>query len=627
MAQKINIDVDRNIYPSTNPDYEYQANAKKLSVYFNRIGGDLGICVCQNPDPEYWSDVTQRTNTWAFLDLPEGANITIDGNEIIYDYGEISIRFDVLLDQLRRTIIVESLTGANIVDQYLSYAAIMGSKIVPAYQDNKNLYLYADGSVEMKIVTYKMRDSAQIQYMRPCHNCGNDHVCGSVSIGDTVCSGDHSNCPRGREPEYRPAESASELVTLIDGRLTLTVDSDWLKSSDRVYPVYINDDITSAVQSYTGYGYFAIDTVNLFDGSNSTFAGGGCDHNIRPGTDYIDIELDGEYNIESFDIRTYDICETAQTSTVELLYDNSGYQSFSPVCQVSADLVDNTEYLSNNVSGQSISTTKVRIAANQPSGARWQINWIKLYGTSVSAGTTLNVNSLSNSQNLDQVTLTQKHTLSANNLSNANSLDQVTLTQKHALIVNSLNHIQSLDQVTLDQKYLLSVNSLSHLQSLDQVTLTQKHLLSLNNLSHVQSLDEVTLLVGTLDQVQLLTDALIVSDLNHAQTLDQVQLLTDALIVSDLSHVQSLDQVTLIQNFTLDINNLSHNNVLSTVSLVTPVVGVTGSEEYFLTSVDLESLTDWEYPVKDAFLFFQDTISKLSKDVIDLQQQIKDLSS
>jgi len=278
---KIQIDVDRNIYPSQDPQFEYQANAKMLSVYFNQKketdkAWTLGIWVCANPDPKDWRS-HHKTDTYAFFDLAETDNYTVKDNIITYHYDDIDIQFEVLLDRVQRTIIVKSDQAVDNLADYLTYNALFNN-LSPKTIDSRQLGLDDGNNTGLYVQSMKMRDSSRTKtkiFRRSKKN--------------------------KEKYAYITAQNQKEDVHLNNNILELKVDWDWLRDEDRVFPIYINDEITSwqGASSITLAGKFdgGNPSSTLYDSSKSEFngVGGRCDIGDMA-------EVDGSYDVDMIDL-------------------------------------------------------------------------------------------------------------------------------------------------------------------------------------------------------------------------------------------------------------------------------------------------------------------------------------
>lgn len=143
------------------------------------------------------------------------------------------------------------------------------------------------------------------------------------------------------------------------------------------------------------------------------------------------------------------------------------------------------------------------------------------------------VNDLTQSQTVDQPSLTQNNILAVNDLDQNQSIDSLTLTQAHILSVNDITQNQTIDNVTLSVAGALLVDDLTQSQTIDLANIIQNHILLVNGLDQSQSVDQPSLSIG-----------ITVDDINQAQTLDAAALVqANILSVDNLTQAQILDNV------------------------------------------------------------------------------------
>lgn len=166
---------------------------------------------------------------------------------------------------------------------------------------------------------------------------------------------------------------------------------------------------------------------------------------------------------------------------------------------------------------------------------QWDIG---AYGITGGGAVTVSPADISQSQTIDNVTLTQSHVLAVADIEQSQSIDNVTLTVAGSLAVQAVTQSQSIDGVTLTQDGVLSVADLSQPQVIDAATLTQHYILAVDDLLQAQSLDNVTLsLVGS---------TVAPDDIAQGQSIDSAGLTEHAVLaVNDLSQAQIIDIVTL----------------------------------------------------------------------------------
>lgn len=235
--------------------------------------------------------------------------------------------------------------------------------------------------------------------------------------------------------------------------------------------------------------------------------------------------------------------------------------------------------------------------------------WITSFEAGALGGgpVTLAVSDVTQSQTLDNVTLTQAHSLTPNALDQSQTLDNVTLTQANVLSIQDAAQSQTLDNVTLTQAQIISVADLTQSQTLDNITLTQAHVLTVADVSQAQTLDNVTLTQAnilsvadlsqdqTLDSVTLtIAGVLAINDITTGQTLDNVTLTQAGILaVNELSQGQTLDAVTLTQAYILAINDLTQNQTLDNVTLNVGAYTITPDDISHLQTLDGVTLTQY----------------------------------
>mgnify|MGYP003634382796 CR=1 FL=1 len=187
--------------------------------------------------------------------------------------------------------------------------------------------------------------------------------------------------------------------------------------------------------------------------------------------------------------------------------------------------------------------------------------WVDLGG----GGISLTVDSLSQLQAIDQVTLTQNSIISIGGLSQVQTVEQVTLQQSGTLSINNLQQIQTIDQINLTQAHIVSVNDLSQLQTIDQVSLNQGNTLSVNDTDQLQTVDQVNLsTAGTMA----------INNASQAQTLEQLVLaIAGTVAINNLSQSQLLEQLNLTQANVISVDNLSQAQLLQSINFNGVVVG------------------------------------------------------
>lgn len=194
------------------------------------------------------------------------------------------------------------------------------------------------------------------------------------------------------------------------------------------------------------------------------------------------------------------------------------------------------------------------------------------FGTSsewilVGGGVNITVDSTTQTQSIEQVTLTQKSSITIGGLSQAQSIEQVTLQASGTLSLNNLEQIQSIEQVNLTQAHIVSVNSIDQEQTLGQVTLLVAGTLAIDNIEQVQTLEQTVLSVIA---------SLTVNDIAQAQEVEQVIVTAfngSAVSIASIDQTQNIDAVTLSQLNVVSVENLSQSQLLQAVNFNGVVVG------------------------------------------------------
>ena len=373
---KIPLDVDRNIYPSEPPRLSggpWRANAK-------------GVCAEFYPDrvrifikegPSQWENFRAGDVAVTFGLPDDTAGITVDANVITYSYGDVQIRFEVLLDCIRRTVIVQRPSALAHLADYLQFSTDMPG-LSHRHRNGQHIEISRRGKICLHIKTFRAWDNTRIPAVRPCSGgfCSQAKRLGCAGCGDWGGGG----CPRTDERRvyYRSAQFNMEELSLQDGILRLCVAESWLNNPARVFPLFINDDITPSAGSLTGAGGWATNTANLVDGDPSTHAGTTCVDPVDPdyANNYVTIDLGTTYRIDWFTVENdAGLCSTALNTgggdwfQYRLQYrDNGSYVSFSPECVISVpdattpNTYFQTQRTSNDVSGQGVQTRYLRLA-------------------------------------------------------------------------------------------------------------------------------------------------------------------------------------------------------------------------------------------------------------------------
>jgi hypothetical protein len=151
-------------------------------------------------------------------------------------------------------------------------------------------------------------------------------------------------------------------------------------------------------------------------------------------------------------------------------------------------------------------------------------------------------------------------------LSQSQTIDNVTLTQNNIMALNGLSQIQTLDNVTLTIAGEVDINGLSQGQTIENIELTQANILFLNRLDQLQFVENITLQTGTPITVQ---------NLSQVQTLENIDLslVTEIVNINNISQDQSIDNVTLLQTSVIQIDSLSQSQLLESINFGGVVIG------------------------------------------------------
>jgi hypothetical protein len=254
--------------------------------------------------------------------LPQPKSFRIEGDIAIYDYGDIDVWIRCRLEQIRRTIVIKSAQGLVQADLYMR-TTLEKSNLSDSSLSAKHVGFMKDGIPQLYIKTREARDSAQLPFYPPCmgteYDAANGWICKpGRDAGCKGCSAIPCQCPGHRELHYRPNRIATETISISNDELVLGIPADWLDSAERVFPVYINDDITPGSGSITLGGKMSgggsCSAADCVDGDVSTYVGGycggGCSQGafeISFGTDYIEFDLGGTYTVTDVEWRNANI--------------------------------------------------------------------------------------------------------------------------------------------------------------------------------------------------------------------------------------------------------------------------------------------------------------------------------
>lgn len=187
--------------------------------------------------------------------------------------------------------------------------------------------------------------------------------------------------------------------------------------------------------------------------------------------------------------------------------------------------------------------------------------------TPAGGGTTVAINPIDQSQEIEQVTLTQHSSITIGGLTQAQSIEQVTLQASGTLSLNNLEQIQTIEQVNLTQAHIISVDSVVQNQELGQVSLSVAGTLSVNNLSQPQTLEQTILSVIA---------SISINDITQAQEVEQAILTAfngSTVSIASIDQTQNIDTITLSQLNVVSVDNLSQSQLLQAVNFNGVVVG------------------------------------------------------
>ena len=186
------------------------------------------------------------------------------------------------------------------------------------------------------------------------------------------------------------------------------------------------------------------------------------------------------------------------------------------------------------------------------------LGWGLAIGTDETA-VAVSPNDISQSQTIDNVTLTQGYTLAVQDVAQGNSIDAVTLTQANVLSAADIGQDQSLDNVTLTQVHVIAVNDLSQANLIDGVTLTAAGVLAVAGIDQAQLIDATAL-----TQAGILS----VADISQDNAIDNVTLtVAGSLAIQGVTQNNLIDGVTLTQAGTLSIADLTQSQIIDVAAL------------------------------------------------------------
>lgn len=207
----------------------------------------------------------------------------------------------------------------------------------------------------------------------------------------------------------------------------------------------------------------------------------------------------------------------------------------------------------------------------------------RLFYVPVGGGDTLlTVNDISQSQSVDNLSLTQANVLAVADTAQSQLIENIDLVQANTLSVAESAQSQSVDNITLTQSGLLSVADSSQAQTSDNIALTQQHTLSIADISQSQSIDNITLsssVILTLqdigqsqlsDNIDLIQqNVLAIQDINQSQIVDNITLASGILLVlADSSQSQTSDNISLVQANVLSVADSAQSQTIDAVALI-----------------------------------------------------------
>jgi len=180
---------------------------------------------------------------------------------------------------------------------------------------------------------------------------------------------------------------------------------------------------------------------------------------------------------------------------------------------------------------------------------------------------------------ISEPTLTQDFILTIQELQSFSTLSNVVLLSGQEVSVNSLSQSNQLDESNISQNHNVPVNDLSSRSSITEPSISQDYNMSVNDLSSSSSITEPSIL----QSAALLVDSLICSS-----SLDEVNLaVSSTLLLEDLRSQSALDGANLSQANVLSVESLGSSISLEQASLT--LAGVLASSS-LTSSVKLGSI-------------------------------------
>lgn len=220
-------------------------------------------------------------------------------------------------------------------------------------------------------------------------------------------------------------------------------------------------------------------------------------------------------------------------------------------------------------------------------------------------GLTLLIDSLNQSQTIDNLNLIQQHVLPIDPSEQSQVIDNLDLVQNHVLAIDPLNQSQSTDNVNLIQANILTILNSDQTQSIDNIELVQDNVIAISDPGQSQSLDTVTLSTGTNLQVVGNTQP------QESDNVDMIQ--ANTVVIDPLNQLQAVDNITLSTGIILDISKVIQSQNIDIVNLI---------QQSVLAPDDSDQPQDLEQITLDSgiILAISDMIQNQSSGNLDLTQ-------
>jgi hypothetical protein len=189
-------------------------------------------------------------------------------------------------------------------------------------------------------------------------------------------------------------------------------------------------------------------------------------------------------------------------------------------------------------------------------------------------GTSVTANDITQSQTIDNVTLTQANVLAVNSMAHGQAIDPASIDAEASITLQDLTQGQTIDNAALTQANIVSVDSLGQGQTIENATLTQAGAIAVNSIEQSQTIDQITLTQA---------HVLVAADMTQAQAIDEITLLASGTLSLDaVSQSQTIENATLTQANVLAVNSLSQgqtiDEALLTIAGVISIDGVTQAQ-------------------------------------------------